>query len=466
LKGVVIKLRRNFRKLLSLTLSLIFVLHVLQPVSADDSLLNAAIVWDGTIAEAYQRGTGTIDDPFIIISAAQLALVAQRVNAGLEANCFYELRRDIDLGALDWTPIGNATYPFAGNFDGKNFEIRNLSVGDSRPLIERPVITQADSLLADFDVQGAPTADFSQIPEAQFAPESVQNPESELLEAEKAAEAQEALDMALNGYNSTTSGSALTPLSTEASVYGAPVDYTGLFGYVSLGRIANISLSNFYVSGGLYTGGLVGYGASGAAIESIFVSGYAESALGAVGGIAGYFDGAITNCANIGTQTSYGVYSLATAKGTGGIVGEAAGNISGCYNSARVNSGGRGWVGGIAGLHNSGETVENCLNTAFIFGYSSATGGIVGSKTQGLINQCGNSGTIGNNRTSPSSYAGGVGGIVGSIEYSYNTGGINGYFAGGLAGAISGFAYRNYTVAILDGSQGEGGFASFLLKAA
>ena len=41
---------------------------------------------------------------------------------------YFALAADIDLSDYDWTPIGNATYPFKGNFDGRGHCVNGLKV--------------------------------------------------------------------------------------------------------------------------------------------------------------------------------------------------------------------------------------------------------------------------------------------------------------------------------------------------
>ena len=80
-------------------------------------------------ATEFAGGSGTDTDPYIIATAAQLALVAQKVNGGgVWTSAHYKLDRDIDFGNMEWTPIGNATYTFGGNFDGNGHVIRNLYI--------------------------------------------------------------------------------------------------------------------------------------------------------------------------------------------------------------------------------------------------------------------------------------------------------------------------------------------------
>lgn len=86
--------------------------------------------WDGTaIADGFAAGDGTQDDPFQIETAAQLAHFAKTVNKG-EAYLYkyIVLTADIDLANKEWTPIGNHSNPFKGNFNGDNHTVTGMQI--------------------------------------------------------------------------------------------------------------------------------------------------------------------------------------------------------------------------------------------------------------------------------------------------------------------------------------------------
>ena len=91
-------------------------------------------------------GNGTSwDNAIVIATAEELAYFAQQVNnnasithkggASIEPDkdhgfkdYYFALSADIDLSDYDWTPIGNATNPFKGNFDGRGHCVNGLKV--------------------------------------------------------------------------------------------------------------------------------------------------------------------------------------------------------------------------------------------------------------------------------------------------------------------------------------------------
>lgn len=86
-------------------------------------------VWDGTIASGFAGGDGTQNNPFQIETAAQLAHFAKTVNEG-EAYLYkyIVLTADIDLANKEWTPIGNHSNIFKGNFNGNNHTVTGMKI--------------------------------------------------------------------------------------------------------------------------------------------------------------------------------------------------------------------------------------------------------------------------------------------------------------------------------------------------
>jgi hypothetical protein len=118
------------KRLLAILLTLCMVAALLPTAAlAGDG---AAAKWDGTIASAFQSGTGTSNDPYIIATGDQLAYLATLVNAGNatynSSSVYYKLTADIDLNNKAWTPIGldETGKKFKAKFDGDSHTISNL----------------------------------------------------------------------------------------------------------------------------------------------------------------------------------------------------------------------------------------------------------------------------------------------------------------------------------------------------
>lgn len=90
-------------------------------------------VWDGT-ADIWTAGTGTESDPYQIVTAQQLAFVAEMVNGGVTTyqNKYFVLNDEIDLSDLEWTPIGSYDYKFEATFNGNGHTISGLRVSAER----------------------------------------------------------------------------------------------------------------------------------------------------------------------------------------------------------------------------------------------------------------------------------------------------------------------------------------------
>ena len=84
------------------------------------------------LSEKSLSGSGTEADPYIINTVDDLILFRDSVNAGETkynaSGVWVALGADIDLASENWTPIGNMTYSYMGNFDGNGKTISNLVI--------------------------------------------------------------------------------------------------------------------------------------------------------------------------------------------------------------------------------------------------------------------------------------------------------------------------------------------------
>lgn len=114
--------------------------------------LTTGDLWDGWIGDlsflSGKTGNGTKEKPYQISTKAQLMGLSELAAMGMEigisegtypgnyAGAYFELTRDIDLGGMDWIPIGfyqnasqvNAGEPaaFTGHFDGNGKTVSNF----------------------------------------------------------------------------------------------------------------------------------------------------------------------------------------------------------------------------------------------------------------------------------------------------------------------------------------------------
>lgn len=84
---------------------------------------------DKWIDEANTEWYDDSETPFSLKTAEELAGFAKLVNEGTDfENCTVTLDDNIDLSDKKWTPIGTASHPFKGTFDGNGKTIASMSV--------------------------------------------------------------------------------------------------------------------------------------------------------------------------------------------------------------------------------------------------------------------------------------------------------------------------------------------------
>ncbi|WP_411677985.1 GLUG motif-containing protein [Caproicibacter sp.] len=284
------------------------------------------------VAYSPSSGSGTVANPYIITTAAQLAAIS----TGL-GNC-YKLGNDIDLSSFaGWTPIGSNSKPFTGTFDGGGHTITNLTIGtESNP--------NTSSYQGLFGYINAATIENVGITNA-----SIYSSGDYI--------------GALIGYCTGTG----TVKNAHMDGYVSGNSHVGgLIGYVSSATILN-SYTSGQVSGSTYVGGLIG-NISSATILNSYATDQVTGSGNYTGGLVGQNTGTVTN--------SYATGSVTGASYVGGFVGY---NSSGCKitNSYAVCS-------------VSGNSAVGCLVG---YNYGTVTDGYW--KTIALVSGCGgNSGTF------------------------------------------------------------------------
>ena len=296
--------------------------------------------YGGAWAQTTKRpasGDGTVNKPFLISTAAELAWFRDHVNENYDnVKSSAKLTADIDLSdfchAADdskieksWVPIGNSNNKYQGTFDGNNKTITNLYINASQ------------------------------------------------------------LNVGLFG---CTYEGTIKNLTFEYANVTNTNNYVGvLVGKAFWGStLQNIKISNTcQIKGGNYTGGIAGYldGNAYNCVNCAKVQGIQY-----IGGLCGYYSrisnsiNSMTACANYGNVT-------ASSLGVGGLVGYFdSGTIQDCANYGDVKGTER--VAGMAGSVNNGK-IQNVFsygnisvtnktqNVGMAFGYSyfGATEGMV-----------------------------------------------------------------------------------------
>ena len=388
--------------------------------------------WDGTVAKKFARGTGEVDDPYIIENASQLAYFAAVVNGKVEsenlptgltditfAGKYVSIVNSINLGNREFTPIGyggnSATDSnadvftkgtiFQGTLDGKNNVITGLKIGNE-DMQQRQGVGLV-GVLGEFGTVKNVVV-YDGVIKAAWAVGGI-------VGASKGT-----IENCRNDVNVTAVKS-----NTDSGT-----NVGGIVGYTSeLARITNCTNNGIIKSDTSTAGGIVGWMYSGESISGCKNYGTIIANETRAGGVVGSIKtGNITNCNNSGTITAHNQQA-------GGMVGTMEnGSITNCENSGEVKTEVSNLAGGMVGLQKGGN-ITGCSNSGTITAHSQSSGGMVGKMENGSITNCENSGEV---KTEVSHFAGGMVGwqIGGSVTGCSNSGTITSIsqMAGGITG--------------------------------
>lgn len=365
-------------------------------------------------------GSGTSEAPYVIKTAADLA------DMGEDLDGYYILGSDVNLGWMDWEPVGNEwDGPFTGVLDGQGHTITGLAVNRT-----------------DLKYAGL----FG------YLEGTVQNLTLEQV---------------------TVTGARFAGgVAGTVGVGGRVLDCTVASGQVS------VSGSVLWVSAGGIAGvcdGEINRCSNGAAVESS-----ASDAEAYAGGMAGRLTEPLEaeDCHNWGTICSHHDYyfrsntyagglfgrnenvltvtsvsnrgNIAEAYYSGGLIGRSSkSQIKNSYNSGQVYD--ACYVGGLIGYgahdmiinsYNNGA-IEATSNTSIPNSAKKYTGGLVGFGSNANIINCSNRGTVYSNNSISYETGGLVGSGSGSISNSYNSGKVTGHYPGGILGDDHSFDLYN-----------------------
>lgn len=271
-------------------------------------------VWNGTIASGFAGGDGTQNNPFQIETAAQLAHFAKTVNEG-EAYLYkyIVLTADIDLANKEWTPIGNHSNIFKGNFNGNNHTVTGMKI--SGELDRVGLFGECKKFNVDSAIKNITVKD-SVICGNKFVGAIVGSAEE------------------INIENCRSIGNTI---NGETDVGGI----CGKIGGYSVGKVSQCYNSS-KVTGGGRVGGIAGMGSIAEnCLNTGEITIIREAYRSACGGIFGIFGDAttsarVTACVNLG--------KVSGGESFGGIVGstdsKSTGHISNCYYNMDAITGG------------------------------------------------------------------------------------------------------------------------------
>ena len=248
-----------------------------------------------------------------ISSVTEIRTIADLQNIASNLSGSYILMNDLDLGCMEWIPIGTDYFhSFTGTFDGNNHVISNFKI----------------------------TSDVEYVGLFGFSKGTIKNLGLECFTVD---------------------------VSRSDDVYAG-----GLVGYNDEGTVANCYAKGNVSSTGLYanSGGLIGYNTSSITITNCYATGdvRSTSVRGAcAGGLVGSNFGNIVDCYTKGDVSSTSENSSASA---GGLIGaHSSGAITNCYaegdisSSTSSNYSDRACAGGLVGKTESSSEANSILIT-------------------------------------------------------------------------------------------------------
>ena len=268
-------------------------------------------IWEETWTahtQAFNAGDGSIENPYQIANAEQLAYLSSQVYNGENySGKYFELTGNIDLSNYYWQPIGIVydrtnilrNYAFEGCLNGNNFKITGLKTMNGS--------TYAHSYQGLFGYIG----DNAQITNINLENADIKGSNY------------------IGGIVALAEGSVLIKGNNVfGSILGS--EYTGGIAGRIIGNVVIESNYNYAtINAYKYVGGIVGGSEKGSQILKSF------------------------NAENI-TATSV----------VGGIIGQNGGSVKDCGNESNIN--GNSIVGSVVGSISSGATVYDCYSVAII----------------------------------------------------------------------------------------------------
>lgn len=307
------------KRLASILLTVCMVLAMLPGATLT---AGAASIWDGTVpasnaAYAFSGGDGTAESPYLINTAADLAQLAVNINAGINyTNKIFVQTADIDLN-------GGVTFTFEADTG-----LVTVSNGTNTFYIGTGTAGDGSGANATFDVTpGTAGTIYSSNTTTAVGTDNI------------GLHAWTPIGTSAYRFMGYFKGQSYTIRGIYINDTGAT--HRGLFGYAQ-GSISNIGVSNSFILGASYTGGIAGYAST--TIRNCFNTGIIVGA-DYVGGITGKTDGG-------GVYNCYNAAKVIGTRYVGGITGFANGMSQYCYSTDTAY--GTNYVGSVVGLHDFG----------------------------------------------------------------------------------------------------------------
>jgi hypothetical protein len=355
----------------------------------------------------------SLDTAYLVSNAEHLLKLARDVNGGISyGGSHFRVTDDIDLGGMNWRPVGYCAGPFdkrefCGVFDGGGHTVKGFVVENQEKrsaglfgYIEYAVIQNL--YVEDFEIKGGDSiggvvgyAETSSVSscyaDGKISPVSLSNAggivglaSNSVIENNVSNVSGDVTGASAGGgmcgyvYN----GTKIANCEARGTLHAAKSDSVG--GFVGIAKDSSIENCHSKVAldctecaqAGGFGGYIRGCRVDWCTAHSDVVSDN-ERASAVVGGFAGLTNGLLTRCAAAGAVKKTG-----TKGAVGGFAGDiAGGSIYACYAKGGVT--GEGDVGGFAGAMECREgsaTVENCycLGPVTSSEKGSRSGGFVG----------------------------------------------------------------------------------------
>ncbi|MHC4748027.1 MAG: GLUG motif-containing protein, partial [Planctomycetota bacterium] len=288
------------------------------------------------IPVGYGGGSGTVEEPYLIYTAAQMNYIGANPN---DLDKHFKLTADIDLGAYTGTSFNivgaNFSNAFTGVFDGNGHTISNFTY-DSNGV----------DFIGFFGIVNGETAEIKDL--------GLIDPNVDAGTGEKVG--------ALVGQ--INFGRISGCWVEGGSVSGSGPVVGGMVGRTFFATIAN-SRASCSVSGGIIVGGFVAnpFGM----VVNCYSTGNVSGTGDRVGGLIGTCAATVSNC--------YSTGSVSGADYVGGLLGSFTGPVINSYSTGSVSGSGSS-VGGLTGLNvNNNGTVTDSFWDTETSGQATSAGG-------------------------------------------------------------------------------------------
>ena len=249
----------------------------------------------------------------------------------LTQNC--TLAADIDLTAIDWTPIGDYNNKYTGTFDGGGHTITGLTIDlpnqDDVGLIGCLGGKVQNLTLAEVEINGKECV-------GGVAGENYGTVTGCYATGKVSGTGDSVGGVA--GYNSGTVTACYATGDVSGNYYvGGVAGFNDTYGTVTGCTVSGIVSGTGSSIGYVYAGGVVGYNSG--TVTGCYATGDVSGTTGGnrssvyVGGVVGYnYNGAVTGCYAMGNVTGTGDY-------VGGVAGTNIGAMTACYWSNSLEKG-------------------------------------------------------------------------------------------------------------------------------